>query len=133
MKKVLLLSGFALFLSSCSLFERAKPTIIKKTSVIVKEQAIKVLKCKTGEAVAADFSAKLSELLKVKERTVMASASSAKSLGSSFCVQTSKLILPFFVDLADKQLPISWVEDGCSLEGVGEDLGELANRLCEKI
>lgn len=133
MKNLIMLVTLALCVSSCSLFEKAKPTIIEKVVVVVKKQAIKQLKCSTGEAVASDVEGKLKELLKVKSRENMASASSEKSIGSSICESSMKVVLPYLVDLGDKQLPIAWVEDGCSLDGIGEDLGELSKKLCSKL
>ena len=133
MKPIILLLVLIACVTSCSLFEKAKPTIIEKAVAVVKKQAVKQLKCSTGEAVASDVRVKLTSLFKVKSRDNMAVASSSKSLGSSLCASSLKLVLPFMVDLGDKQLPKSWVEDGCSLDGIGEDIGELANKLCDKL
>ena len=124
MKKLLTVICLMVFVSSCG--HDAKVRFVGKVKAVVKVSAQKWLDCETGDAVASDVGAKVSELLKVQKTT-------NKGIGESVCVALVKVALPYSVDMANGKLPASWAADRCSLTKVGGTVQGLAEKLCEKI
>lgn len=115
-----------LFTSSCGLFESAKKPVVKKASEIAKELSVKHLGCSTGDAVFTDVETQMKKILKVKE-------DGFKSIAGTLCTLAVEPVVKELVDLSNKQLPESWIEDGCSLNGFSGDASDLANKLCIKL
>lgn len=124
--KNLILVFTLLTMSSCSLFESAKKPVVKKASEIAKELSVKHLGCSTGDAVFSDVEKQLNKMLKVKEEGY-------KSVAGTVCLLAVEPVVDELVDVGNKQLPDSWIEDGCSLEGFSGDASELAKKLCNKL
>ena len=122
-----LLIAMLLFTSSCSLFESAKKPVVKKASEIAKELSVKHLGCSTGDAVYEDVEKQMNKMLKVK------STENKSILAGTLCTLAVKPVVESLVDLGNKQLPDSWIEDGCSLDGFSGDASELADKLCNKL
>lgn len=116
-----------LSLSSCSLFESAKKPVVKKASEIAKELSVKHLGCGTGDAVFTDVEKSMKKLLKVK------SSGQKSILAGTLCTLAVKPVVESLIDLGNKQLPESWIDDGCSLEGFSGDASDLADKLCNKL
>lgn len=125
--KSLLLMFVILTLGSCSLFESAKKPVVKKASSIAKELSVKHLGCGTGDAVYSDVEKQMNKMLKVKDDGRL------KAISGTLCYLAVKPVIRELIDLSNKQLPDSWIEDGCSLEGFSGDATELANKLCGKL
>ena len=122
-----LITLFLLFsLASCSLFEKAKKPVVKKASEIAKELSVKHLSCETGDAVYSDVEKELNKLLKVKDEGY-------KSITGTVCFLAVSPVVNELVDIANKKLPESWSNDGCSLNGFSGDATDLANKLCGKL
>lgn len=134
--KILLLLLPLMLVTSCGsfgdMFNSTKSKGSETLAKAVGKASVKVLKCGTGEPVREDVEAKLKDLFKVKEKTYMSSATSNKGLVESICKSSVQIVLPYLVDLGNKELPTSWVDDGCTLEGIGEDASDLALKLCAK-
>lgn len=122
-----LLIAVLLLTSSCGMFESAKKPIVKKASTVAKELSVKHLGCSTGDAVYADVEKQMNKMLKVK------SSGQKSILAGTLCTLAVKPVVSALVDLGNKQLPDSWIEDGCSLDGFSGDASELADKLCNKL
>ena len=116
-----------LSLTSCGLFESAKTPVVKRASEIAKELSVKHLNCLTGDAVYVDVEAQMNKMLKVKE------LGNKSILAGTLCALAVKPVVMELIDLGNKQLPESWMMDGCSLDGFSGDASELANKLCNKL
>lgn len=125
MKALIILT--MLLVSSCGMFESAKKPVVKKASEVAKELSVKHLGCSTGDAVFTDVEKQMNKMLKVK------SSGHKSVLAGTLCTLAVKPVVESLVDLGNKQLPDSWIEDGCSLDGFSGDASELANKLCNKL
>jgi hypothetical protein len=123
MKNLLLLLALTC-LTSCGSF--GKP-IVKKASDTAKELSVKHLGCSTGDAVFIDVEKQMEKMLKVK------SSGHKSVLAGTLCTLAVKPVVESLIDLGNKQLPDSWIEDGCSLDGFSGDASELADKLCNKL
>jgi len=130
MKKLLLMCSL-LMIVGCSSDQKnkVKMTVVDKTVELAKKQAVKHLGCETGDALGKDLGLKLDDYLKVERESL----SGMTAIVGSLCTAGVKIVLPFLVNLVDKKMPDSWIADGCSFEKFGDDIGELADKLCNKI
>jgi len=101
--------------------------LVKKASEIAKELSVKHLKCSTGDAVFTDVEKQMNKMLKVE------SSGHKSVLAGTLCTLAVKPVVDSLIDLGNKQLPDSWIEDGCRLEGFSGDASELADKLCNKL
>lgn len=125
MKKLLILITI-LGLSSCSLFDKVKKPIIEKASVTAQNASVKHLGCGTGQPVYNDVDEELSKLLKVESKGY-------KSIGGTICQLALDPIIKRLILEGNEELPQSWLNDGCTLEGFEGDLGDLGTKLCSKL
>lgn len=122
----LLLVAMLLLTSSCSFFEKAKGPVVEKASSTARELSVKHLGCSTGDAVFSDVEKQMKKMLKVKSKSL-------KSIGGTLCILSVGPVIKELVDVGNKQLPESWIDDGCTLEGFSGDASDLANKLCDKL
>lgn len=146
MKKILLLCTLGMFaFSGCALFksEKVKHSSVEAILNVVQPAAVKVLSCKTGDAVRKDLGGKLEEFFKVQDPNYAAASgdtpvatffkSGSAPIVNSLCTTAVAVSLPFLVNMMDGKLPQSWQDDGCNFEDLGGDLKVLAEKLCSKI
>jgi hypothetical protein len=160
MKAILVV--FALLMgTSCSSFKsRTSKFIIKQVVKSVKPAAQEHLKCETGDAVADSLAEQIEKLLKVqkdlgkavnmdgtpvtsdneKAMTLVDRAPAQEDeseegskIKAELCIGLVQLSLPYLVDFGNRQLPDTWVEDGCTLAGVQTTTTNLAAALCNKL
>lgn len=134
MRNLLMLFLFSFLVSigftSCSTEKKneIKKTFIVKVSEKVQEASVHSLECKTGAPVYAMVEGKLLELAKMKSVGIVGSG-----VVKNLCKYGVSTVFPYVVDMGSGKLPQSWIDDGCSLDSVGEDIEKLADKLCEKI
>ena len=115
-----------LAISSCGLFDKVKGPIIEKASITAQKAAVKNLSCVTGQPVYEDVEKELKKLLNVKQKEL-------KSVAGTVCLLAVGPVVQELVNVGDKQLPDSWIADGCTLESFEGDAEKLAVKLCEKL
>lgn len=139
MRKCLQLGFLSLFLVSCgsSTVHTAKEKTVEVISSKARAGAVKLFECRSGDPIYADVKEKLTALFKIQsEKSVenqvfVSSASVNKGVGDSLCSGAVSLALPYLIKLGDEKLmPDSWASDGCGFSNVGEDLKEVAIKLC---
>ncbi len=129
--KYLSILALLLIVISCSSQERdeLKKSFAEKVAEKVKDASVHSLGCKTGDAVEEDVRLEVERFLKIQKQ----SEGQKSVLLTQLCQQGVTIAFPYLVDLGTGKLPESWQADGCSLKSVGEDIEELAEKLCSEI
>ena len=131
MKKILAIFAVLLLCVSCSSSQKdeLKKSFAEKVASKVKDASVHSLGCQTGEAVYQDVKEEVEKFLKVESST----EGQKSVLLTQLCYQGVKIAFPHLVELGTGKLPDSWQADGCSMDSVGDDLEDFAEKLCSEI